>query len=162
MKRTATGRSILSIYFLILCLHFFIFLIKKAEIYPSLIFPAFSAAPKLQDLVKFSITDLYGVDQNKHLVRLSKESFFQDFYDKHVDNILNTITVNEARSRTNPNIRNGRGAFIDFSKKQLNRLFPHTRFVALLIQKEKVQYHLSSQVLDRTGIVESRTLIKLY
>ncbi len=59
MKKIKLFEFIFIGYFVILCLHFMLH--RYITIYPSLVFPAFSDAPKIVDEVKFADVSLYAI-----------------------------------------------------------------------------------------------------
>ena len=70
-------------YFLVLCFHFALH--RYVSIYPSLVFPAFSAAPKIVDEVKVPDVQLYALTNKGQGVKLSKEAFFSNLYAEHAN-----------------------------------------------------------------------------
>ena len=120
-------------YFIALCFHFVLH--RYVSIYPALVFPAFSAAPKIVDEVKFPDVQLYAITNERKLVKLSKKSFFSNLYYEHANFFLKTISNQERTYNKSTLLTHRRSVFITYAIAQLRKIYPNQDFIGLELIK---------------------------
>lgn len=139
-------KNILVVYLALLVLHFVIS--RYAKIYPSLVFPAFSEAPKMKNSVPIGVVNCYAVLENGKYIQLVKEDFFHNLYYKHVNYFLDVVMKNEKKSINNSSLQIEREAFRKYAKGSLARMYPRLKFNKLLIEKGNKNYNIAEKKLD--------------
>ena len=157
IKRRTYNRYILVFYFFILCVHFVVH--NFAIIYPSLVFPAFSEAPKIEKTVDVKMTELYGI-AGRRFVKLSEQDFFQNINSRHSYFILNAF-AKKADKVDHMQIRKQREVFKKYAQNQLHRMYPHLHFDAMVLNQTIRQFNVATKKLEGKEINGKRIFIPL-
>ncbi|EOR96129.1 hypothetical protein ADIARSV_0642 [Arcticibacter svalbardensis MN12-7] len=145
-------------FFIALCFHFVLH--RYVSIYPSLVFPAFSDAPKIVDEVKFPDVQLYALTNKDHSIKLSKETFFSNLYADHANFFLKTISKRESGYNKSALLRQRRSAFISYAIGQLRKIYPNQDFIGLELIKANRYYSVKKGHLIPPVIAnQNRTVI---
>lgn len=157
MNKNSLNQMIIISYLIVLLLHFLVG--RKHNIYPSLVFPAFSYAPIVQDNIQYPDILFYAITNQNQLIAIDKKNFFNG-YKKHVNYFLSTIISNEKKFKNDPSLLRARTAFISYSIKQLMKLYPKRSFKGLQINKTTKIYNTRKLVFEKD--INNEPDIKLY
>ncbi|NIJ54964.1 hypothetical protein [Dyadobacter arcticus] len=133
------GKFIPLVYLCILVVQFILH--RYIIIYPSLVFPGFTGAPKIDKEAIIPVVNLYAISGNGQRMKLDKKDFFSNLYYKHVNYFLNVILENEKNYKNNPKLYSRRRDFIYFAQRQLRLMDPSKEFKVLLIEKGDMTYN---------------------
>jgi hypothetical protein len=130
-------------------------------IFPSFVFPAFDASPKLKNTVTIGFFELYGETESKKMVHLSKKNFFNGLYEKHINFFLNAVVKKEQSADGKKISDPQRRAFLAYCKAQFRRIYPKERFSKLVILRVSKLYNIKTNQLEPKTVVDKKCAISL-
>lgn len=158
MFRAYRNEIIIASYFFILCLQFVAH--RFGKIFPSFVFPAFSLAPVIKESVPFNIIHLYGLKQNGDMTEINVKHFFNSGYPDYVNYYLGTVLSNEEKYSSNDMLSEKRKDFIEFSKKQLNRINPDEVYLGIKIERNNNAYYTQLKEIKENVIKPESIIIR--
>ena len=156
MKQNFLNQLIIISYLTLLVFHFLVG--RKYNIYPSLVFPAFSQAPHVDDIIEYPDITFYAITNKNQLKPIKKDSFFNG-YKKHVNYFLSTIITNEQKIKTKPSLLPARAAFLSYSIRQLKKIYPNQGFKGLLVSKIIRSYSTKRMAFNKDRNSRPNTII---
>ena len=152
-------KYLLAGYFILLLMHLLLY--RFVAIYPSLIFPSFSDAPKMNGMATFSTFELFALSSSNEIVKINEDEFFEDLYSRHSTFIMGSIVMKqEKKSRFIP-LQKDLNKFKLFARTKLRKLYPNTHFKALVISKQEKVYSFKTRKVTTLPRMEKQTLIAL-
>lgn len=149
-----------------------------SEPYPSLVFPSFSHAEPGKKVYRFSVFNLYGVDEQGTQTLLKKNAELTKAFLVHPEKVLKIICLKEKKVNKAAGLEaafaaKGSGAtvptadaaararFILAIKENLKSLYPQKKFTGLLVVTSKVSYNTVDKTITQTPVANKTIRIAL-
>ena len=157
MKQATLSRIVITIYFIILCLHFQVD--RHRVLYPALVFPAFAEAPVIKDKIEVPAMNIYAIDDKQRIIHLSEPAFFEHLFPDHYNYIINNIARSEEDYKKHKEKTAEREAFKKYAIRQLSKMYPGKTFTGLMVVRGMEVYNLKKKALEDTLSKEIKTKI---